>query len=164
LLIDKTRVCFVCLGNIVRSPLAENLFKHQLGILGIQDQYQVDSAGISAWHIGERPDPRMRQIAASRGIHYDGRARQILEHDVQYFDYLIAMDEENYNDLKELVEESNATPKIHLLRDFDPETDGDFGKSVPDPYYAGRSEFEVVYTIIERSVSGLVAHLEGIRS
>lgn len=156
----KTRICFVCLGNIVRSPLAENLFKHQLSISGIQDKYQVDSAGISAWHIGERPDLRMRQIAASRGLYYDGRARQITEHDLRYFDYLIAMDEDNFYDLKKLAKQGNGTPYIHLLREFDHEAEGALEKSVPDPYYAGKSEFEEVYCIIERSVYGLIKYLE----
>lgn len=156
----KTRICFVCLGNIVRSPLAENLFRHQLSSLGLDDKYEVDSAGISAWHIGEKPDLRMRQVAASRGIQYDGRARQIEYQDFEHFNYLIAMDEDNFNDLRTLAKKSDGNPKIHLLREFDPEEDGDLEKSVPDPYYGGNSEFEEVYRIIERSVVGLLTCLE----
>jgi len=75
-LAEATRICFVCLGNIVRSPLAENLFLHLAEDAGVDHKYEVDSAGTSGYHIGESPDPRMRRVAARHGLEYDGRARK----------------------------------------------------------------------------------------
>ena len=153
-MVEKKRVCFVCLGNIVRSPLAENLFLHQAGQAGITDQFEVDSAGTGAWHVGEPPDPRMRRVAASHGLKYTGRARQIQPQDLEQFDLIIAMDRENLTDLQRLARSAEATRKIRLLREFDP-----FGSpqaGVPDPYYGGIDGFEEVYQIVERSTKKLL--------
>ena len=76
-----TRICFVCLGNIVRSPLAENLFLHIAAEESDVQRYYVDSAGTGAWHIGESPDSRMRRVAARHGLIYDGKARQFRKKD-----------------------------------------------------------------------------------
>jgi protein-tyrosine phosphatase len=148
------KICFVCLGNIVRSPLAENLFRDKAHQRGVSERYVVDSAGIGAWHIGESPDIRMRQIAASHGFEYDGRARQFRREDFDEFDLIIAMDLENYNDLMRLAESDENKNKIRLLREFDPS--GSINAGVPDPYYGGIQGFEETYQIVERSVSGLL--------
>lgn len=155
---EKTRICFVCLGNIVRSPLAENLFIHLAGEVGAAGKYEVDSAGTGAWHVGESPDPRMRRVAARNGLNYDGSARQIHPTDLDRFDLILAMDHENLAALKALARTPEQRTKIHLLREFDPE--GGPNADVPDPYYGDQGGFERVYTVIERSVRGLLAALE----
>lgn len=152
------RICFVCLGNIVRSPLGENIFKHLAKRAGVAERYEVDSAGTGAWHVGESPDRRMRQVAARRGFKYDGRARQFKQSDFGKFDLIIAMDTENRANLRRLARSVNDEAKIRLMREFDPQ--GNPFDSVPDPYYGGIDGFEHVYDIVERSCQGLLEALE----
>lgn len=159
LLTSLKRICFVCLGNIVRSPLAEHMFLNRAEELGVAHKYKVGSAGTSAWHVGEQPDPRMRRVAASRGWKYDGRSRQFLSGDFDLFDLIIAMDLENKEDLLRIRRSSSQISKIHLLREFDPL--GAANIAVPDPYYGGIHGFEETYQIIERSVQGFLDALEG---
>jgi protein-tyrosine phosphatase len=153
-----TRICFVCLGNIVRSPLAENLFRHLANDLGVAHKYEVDSAGTSAWHVGEPPDARMRRVAAQKGLHYDGRARQFKRSDFERFDIIVAMDRENMEDLSSLVLRPDDREKIRMLREFDPQ--GGEMAAVPDPYYGGIDGFFETYQVIERSCQGLLNALE----
>lgn len=155
---DKLRICFVCLGNIVRSPLAQHLFMHSAWQAGASQRYEADSAAIGDWHIGEPPDERMRLVAAGHGLSYDGRARQFRRDDFERFDWVIAMDRENAGHLRRLAATPMQRAKIHLLREFDPQ--GGPGAEVPDPYYGGMDGFENVYRVIERSVSGLLQALE----
>ncbi len=157
-LAEITRICFVCLGNIVRSPLAENMFRYLAEQAGVTEHYEVDSAGTGSWHVGESPDPRMRQVAARRGFKYDGRARQFRPSDFQVFDLIIAMDTENRASLRRLARNPVEEAKIHLLREFDPQ--GASNAPVPDPYYGGIDGFENVYEIVERSCQGLLDTLE----
>ena len=152
------RICLVCLGNIVRSPLAEGLFKEQARQRGVEHKYQVDSAGTSAWHVGEPPDWRMRRVASRHGLNYDGRARQIRREDFGKFDLIIAMDADNRDDLLAICPNPEERQKIHLLREYDPL--GGKETSVPDPYYSGIDGFEEVYRIVARSIQGLIDHLE----
>lgn len=154
-----TRICFVCLGNIVRSPLAKSLFVHLAHRAGVSHKYEVDSAGTSDWHIGEPPDLRMRRVAARYGLNYDGRARQFRREDFDRYDLIIVMDKDNREDLYLLNPTPEQKRKIHLLRRFDPQKGSD--EDVPDPYYSGMGDFEQVYEIIERSVRGLLEALEG---
>lgn len=155
---DRKRICFVCLGNIVRSPLAEHMFLHLAKEAGVAEKYEVDSAGTGSWHIGESPDGRMRRVAAAHGLVYDGRSRQIQPEDLDYFDLFMVMDGENYENMMAMARNSEQQKKIHLLREFDPL--GNVHSAVPDPYYGGIQGFEEVYQIIERSVSGLLKVLE----
>lgn len=155
---DQKRICFVCLGNIVRSPLAEHLFLHKARQKGLEDKYQASSAGTSNWHVGEAPDARMRQVAARNGLVYDGRARQFTLSDFERYDYVIAMDAENRQHLHKMARNQDHWRKIHLLREFDPA--GSPNAPVPDPYYGGLDGFEEVYRVIERSVEGLLEALE----
>jgi len=154
----KTRVLFVCLGNIVRSPLAEALFLHLVEETGLGDKYEGDSAGTSAYHIGEGPDARMRQVAAENGLLYEGRSRQVQPKDFDQFDLLIAMDKSNYANLVRMTKSSEKQAKVHLMRSFDPE--GAKEDSVPDPYYGGIEGFHNTFVIVERSVRGLLEALE----
>ncbi|MEA2007603.1 MAG: low molecular weight protein-tyrosine-phosphatase [Chloroflexota bacterium] len=151
------RICFVCLGNIVRSPLAENLFMSLAEEAGVAQKYQVDSAGTSAYHVGESPDPRMREVARGHGLTYDGHSRQFLRDDFQNFDLIIAMDAHNRRDLRRLAFSMEDGEKVSLMREFDPQ--GGPNAGVPDPYYGGAEGFESVYEIVERSCRGLLEHL-----
>lgn len=153
-----TRICFVCLGNIVRSPLAENLFLHIAEQESDGQRYDVDSAGTGAWHVGESPDPRMRRVAARHGLRYDGKARQFQKRDFDRFDMILAMDTHNRSDLMNMANNPEHRNKIRLLREFDPLGGG--GVSVPDPYYGGIDGFEEVYQVIERSCRGLLNELK----
>jgi protein-tyrosine phosphatase len=149
----KTRFLFVCLGNIVRSPLAEHLFRSYVEERFGPDHFEIDSAGTSAYHVGERPDPRMRRTAAGHGLVYDGIARQVARADLDHFDVIIAMDESNYAHLMAMATSEAQRDKIKLLGDFDPL---DPGKAIPDPYYSGPEGFDHVYTVVDRSVRGLM--------
>jgi protein-tyrosine phosphatase len=157
-LLKKVRICFVCLGNIVRSPLAENLFGLHAKQRGVSHKYEIDSAGTSDWHVGEPPDARMSRVAARHDVNIDGSARQFKYTDFDHFDLVIPMDNNNLDALMALAKSPDARNKIHLLREFDP-YDGS-GQSVPDPYYGGIHGFEEVYDIIDRSVLGLLELLE----
>ena len=141
----STSVLFVCLGNICRSPLAEGIFRHLVDEAGLTDNFFIDSAGTGAWHVGEAADGRMMVVA-----------RQVTAEDLDRFDYVIAMDRSNLQDLQRMVDLSGADVSLHLLREFDPENEGD---EVPDPYYGGASGFEQVYKIVYRSCQRFLEHV-----
>jgi len=153
------RICFVCQGNIIRSPLAKSIFLQLAEKKGVENLYEVDSAGTIAYHAGERPDSRMREVAAERGLVYSGRARQFTEDDFDQFDLIIAMDKENKRSLLSWAVSSEQGDKIHLMREFDPEA----GKNlnVPDPYYGGPGGFISTFDIIKRACEGLMKELDG---
>ena len=153
----ETRLLFVCLGNIIRSPLAEHLFDRAVAEAGLDGKFSVDSAGTAAYHIGESPDPRMRRTAAGHGLAYDGRARQVQPEDFERFDMILAMDRSNLRDLRALASTEEERAKVRLMRDFDPDPDE---PDVPDPYYGGPDGFEETFRIVERSVKGLLESLE----
>jgi protein-tyrosine phosphatase len=153
-----TRICFVCLGNIVRSPLAEHMFNHLAAEIGVNGCYQVDSAGTGAWHAGEAPDGRMRRVAARYGLKYTGKARQFVRGDFEAFDWIIAMDTNNRDRLLDLADSPEKAAKVRLMREFDPQ--GGPNAIVPDPYYGGIEGFEEVFQIVKRSCRGLLAALE----
>ena len=153
-----TRICFVCSGNIVRSPLAEKLFRHAAEQAGAGHKYEVDSAGMGPWHVGQPPDARMLRVAARHGFRYDHRGRQFNVRDFDRFDLIMAMDAENRDELLYRVRSPEQETKIRMMREFDPY--GGPRQSVPDPYYEGSDGFEEVYHIVERSVKGLLEALE----
>jgi protein-tyrosine phosphatase len=155
---NKTRILFVCLGNIIRSPLAEHMFAHLAEQAGVADKYQVDSAGTSAYHIGEQPDSRMRRVAAQNGLQYDGRAKQFRAEDFDRFDLIIPQDQENLQNLKWLVRGPKDEAKLFAMRTFDPKGGPEAG--VPDPYYGGVDGFQITYEIVKRSCQGLLDALE----
>ena len=155
---EVTRICFVCLGNVIRSPLAEGMFRHLAEQAGVDHKYELDSAGTGSWHVGERPDSRMRRVAASHGLKYDGRSRQIQKHDLEKSDLIIAMDLENKSVLERMARTPEEKARIHLLREFDPY--GGETAAVPDPYYGGIDGFEETYRIIERSCKALLEKRE----
>jgi len=153
------RICFVCQGNIIRSPLAEHIFLQLADEKGVVDKYLVDSAGTIAYHTGERPDKRMRQVAAERGLVYSGRAKQFKRDDFTRFDLIIAMDKANRQSLQNWTVTTEQDNKIHLMREFD--SQGGPNLDVPDPYYGGPDGFISTYEIVKRSCEGLMEELEG---
>lgn len=155
---SRTSVLFVCLGNICRSPLAEGIFTSLVAEAGLEDRFEIESAGTGAWHVGERPDARAEMVANQHGVDLVSRARQITEDDLHHFDYVIAMDRENLRNIQRMADASDADAAIHLLREFDPE--GDTGAEVPDPYYGGASGFENVYEMVHRSCRALLDRLK----
>ncbi len=151
----RTAVLFVCLGNICRSPLAEAVFAHLVRERGLEDRFEIDSAGTGAWHVGERADRRSMAVAARHGVSMEGRARRVEPSDFGRFDLIVAMDRENLRDLERMADGHPRRPKTRLLREWDSE-DGD---EVPDPYYGGPEGFERVYAMVRRSCEALLDHL-----
>ena len=139
------RLCFVCLGNICRSPIGEGVMRHLLAGAGLTDQVEVDSAGTAGYHAGEPPDARARAAGRRLGIEVAGRARQFTRADFERFDYVLAMDRSNFDDLAELARDPVLRKRLHLLRGFDPTSLP--GASVPDPYYGGDEDFDDVVRI-----------------
>jgi low molecular weight protein-tyrosine phosphatase len=152
------RILFVCLGNLVRSPLAEHLFRQRAADQGLDGKYEADSAGTSRFHVGQQPDERMRRTAARHGLEYSGTARHVTLEDLSSHDLILAMDEENLDYLHYLADRAEIKAEIRLMRPFDPQSDG--AQDVPDPYYGGSSNFENTYAIISRAVDGLLGALE----
>ncbi|PWQ92818.1 low molecular weight protein-tyrosine-phosphatase [Leucothrix pacifica] len=150
-----TNVLFICMGNICRSPTAHGVFEHKVAEQGLSDQINVDSAGTHAYHIGEAPDPRSQAMARSRGYDLSAqRARQVETSDFTAFDYLIAMDRANYDNLLKIAPEDQKH-KVHLCLSFAknrPETE------VPDPYY--NDGFDDVLEMIEDASDGLLDHIK----
>ena len=153
----KTKaILFVCLGNICRSPLAEGIFKHLVNEQDLVDHFIVESAGTSAWHQGSAPHPESIRIAQKHGVSLAGQmARQVDDSDYSDFDYLVAMDQSNLQDL--LSHHLSQSAKIFCLREYDEQALGDL--DVPDPYTGGRDGFELVYSMIYRSCEKLLEEL-----
>ncbi|SRR5690606_25209153 len=145
------QVLFVCLGNICRSPMAEAVFKHMVDQAGLSDQIKVDSAGTGSWHVGEPAHMGTRRVLRDYGIDYTGRARQIIQDDLQTDTYIIVMDESN---LREIQRRFRPHARLHRLLDFAEELPE---RDVPDPYYTGN--FEYVYQLVVEGCAGLLAHI-----
>ena len=150
-------VLMVCLGNICRSPMAEGVFRHLLEEEGLADRIGVDSAGTGSWHVGESPDIRSIRTSAGHGVTLTGAARQVQPEDFKNFDYIVAMDTSNLENLERFRAGVGGETALYLLREFDPESGP--GAEVPDPYYGGPMGFENVFDMVERSCRGLLAHI-----
>lgn len=151
------RVCFVCLGNICRSPTAEGIMLSLVADAALDGHIGVDSAGTGAWHVGESADPRSRACATRRGVDLPSIARRFEAHDFARFHFVLAMDSENYGDLRDLAPDDASAEKVHLLRRFDPAAPEN--ASVPDPYYGGPRGFDDVFDICEAACRGLLEHI-----
>jgi protein-tyrosine phosphatase len=152
------KICFVCQGNIIRSPLAENIFRHLAEERGISKNFQLDSAGTSTYHVDEAPDRRMRQVAAEHGFEYTGRARQFQRADLTKYDLIVVMDKNNRRIVTSMAEDEVQLKKIRMMREFDPQ--GDETLDVPDPYFGGAAGFQETFQIVKRSCEGLIEVLE----
>ena len=154
--IRNKSVLFVCMGNICRSPTAEGVFRYVVKKRNLQDQISIDSAGTHAYHIGESPDSRSQSTALSRGVNLSAqRARKAVAEDFERFDYVIAMDRSNYEDLKLLGQGADLS-KLHLFMSFAKAWDND---EVPDPYYGGANGFEEVFDMVQSASEGLLEHI-----
>ncbi|MBW4657294.1 MAG: low molecular weight phosphotyrosine protein phosphatase [Drouetiella hepatica Uher 2000/2452] len=156
------KLLFVCLGNICRSPSAENIMNHLIQQRGLQDQIVCDSAGTSSYHIGSPPDRRMAAAAAQQGIVLKGAARQFTHggveaSDFEAFDLILAMDEDNRANMLRLDREQLYADKVKLMCEFC-RTHSD--REVPDPYYGGEAGFRYVIDLLIDACGGLLDSIE----
>jgi len=151
------RLCFVCLGNICRSPIGEGVMRHLVEKASLSEQIEIDSAGTAGYHQGELPDSRARAAGRRCGVEVGGRAWQFKRGDFERFDYVLAMDRSNFEDLQELAPDATARKKLRLLRSFDPASPE--GASVPDPYYGDDEDFDDVVQICLAACTPLLAWL-----
>lgn len=154
----KTNLLFVCLGNICRSPSAEGVMKALVEQRNVAEQYYIDSAGTAAYHQGEPADARMRQHASRRGYDLTSVARKVKIEDFNDFDYIVAMDNDNYRNLMQMTTDKEQQSRVVKMVDFATEHQVDV---VPDPYYGGEEGFEKVLDILEDATKGFLAHLQG---
>ncbi len=154
---NKTRILFVCLGNICRSAAAEAVMKSLVAVHGASDRYIIDSAGIINFHAGEPADPRMRAAAKERGYEVTSISRPVLFGDFDVFDIIVGMDDDNVESLldKALTDEHRA--KIHQMTEFAVSMNDRY---VPDPYYGGSAGFTHVMDLLEDTCEGLFQYLE----
>lgn len=148
-----TKLLFVCLGNICRSPAAEGIMVHLVARRALADRFMIDSAGTYGGHSGEKADSRMRKAAASRGYDLTSISRRVSIDDFDRFDLIIAMDDSNYERLFRLAPSVEASHKIRRMAEFiaDPTID-----HVPDPYYEGAQGFEIVLDMLEKGCKNLL--------
>ena len=150
----KTKVMFVCMGNICRSPTAHAVMQHLLEQRGLSDQFVIESSGTHAYHVGESPDKRSQQTAMARGIDMSNlTAQKIAITDYDEFDWILAMDQENLA-LIEYYAPENPTAKWCLLMDFAKNFPDQ--SIVPDPYYGGEQGFEAVFDMVEDACQGFL--------
>jgi len=149
-------VLFVCMGNICRSPTAQGVFERLLAEANLSDRVRTDSAGTHGYHVGEPPDKRATEAAQRRGVDLTSqRARRVDPVDFEGFDYIVAMDRGNYDDLLSLCQPEHVS-KLRLFLEFAP---GLGIEEVPDPYYGGLTGFERVLDLIEEAADGLLADI-----
>ncbi len=150
------RVLFVCLGNICRSPTAEGVFREIVARAGLDAHIEIDSAGTHAYHVGEPPDARAQAAAMQRGIDLSRlRGRRATDNDIKQFDYVLAMDAENHDNLLAICP-PGFEHKIRLFLEFAPNRPE---REVPDPYFGGDNGFERVLDMIEEASEGLLADI-----
>jgi protein-tyrosine phosphatase len=150
------KVLFVCLGNICRSPLAEGVFKSFILRDNLNKSILCDSAGTAGYHIGALPDKRSIKIAEENGILLEHKGQKLGLSDFEEFDFIIAMDKNNYQDIISLQNKSKGKARVFLFRDFDPAGKGD----VPDPYHGTMKDFEEVYQMCYRTSENLLAFVQ----
>lgn len=154
--VNKIAICFVCMGNICRSPTAEGVFRHKARLAGIEEKLHITSAGTHGYHIGCSPDKRSASVALTRGYNLSTiKSQRVEQKDFQVFDYILPMDKANFSYLKALKpEEAKATLKLFM--EFSKKYDE---REVPDPYYGGNKGFELVLDMIEDAADGFIEHL-----
>ncbi|MDM9580722.1 low molecular weight protein-tyrosine-phosphatase [Nostoc sp. GT001] len=152
------KLLFVCLGNICRSPSAENIMNHLIEEAGLSDRILCDSAGTSSYHVGSPPDRRMSAAAATKlGIKLRGQARQFLKSDFQDFDLILAMDQENYENILTLDRTKQYQHKVRLMCEF---CSRHTLTEVPDPYYGGQEGFNQVIDLLIDACEGLLTKVK----
>lgn len=154
---DKTKILFVCLGNICRSPAAEGVMQAIVDENGAADRFFIDSAGTGNYHIGDLPDNRMRIHARRRGYELTHRCRQVRTSDFDDFDLIIAMDASNERNLHRIAPSPEAETKIVPMAKFITlATNYDY---IPDPYYEGAEGFELVLDLLQNACQNLYDRL-----
>ncbi|MDQ0960461.1 protein-tyrosine phosphatase [Streptomyces sp. B4I13] len=165
------RVCFVCTGNICRSPMAESVFRARVAEAGLDALVEVDSAGTGDWHEGEDADPRALAVLAGHGYALDHTARRFEPSWFARLDLVIALDSGHLRALRGLAPTQEDAAKVRLLRSYarqeagchpgaaSPASSGPAhaGLDVPDPYYGGRAGFEECLEMVEEASDGLLA-------
>lgn len=145
------------MGNICRSPAAEEIFRQKAKERGMENRFIIDSAGTHGYHEGELPDARMRQHAFQRGYRLSSLSRPIQTHDFWNFDYILDMDETNRRSLKQKAPDEESRAKICRITDYCRSHSIDH---VPDPYYGGSQGFEHVLDILEDACESLLDELK----
>lgn len=152
---DKTKILFVCLGNICRSPAAQGIMQDLIDKEGKAEKFYLDSAGLYGGHAGDLPDQRMRVHANRRGYMLTHRSRKVKPSDFEDFDLIVAMDNNNYSQLKYIAPTVEAEKKVVKMIDYIKNFHGyDY---VPDPYYEGAEGFELVLDMLEEGCRNLMA-------
>jgi protein-tyrosine phosphatase len=149
------RVCFVCTGNICRSPMAESVFRARIAEAGLDALVQVDSAGTGGWHEGACADSRTVAVLEAGGYESDHSARQFEASWFERLDLVIALDSGHLKALRRLAPTPQDADKIRLLRSYDPAADDDL--DVPDPYYGHSDGFKECLEMVEAASPGLLA-------
>lgn len=151
------RILFVCMGNICRSPTAEGVFRQKLRDCRLEDQVDVASAGTHGYHIGESPDQRTQRAAAQRGYDLSNiRARKIAQQDLDYFDLILAMDQNSLETLRLLCSPEQAE-RLELFMRSSTRFEDD---EVPDPYYGLGQGFDLVLDMVEDASDGLIERVK----
>ena len=153
----KYRLLFVCLGNICRSPSAENIMNHLVEQRELCDTISCDSAGTANYHMGSPPDRRMAASLKKRGFSDHGKARQFTPRDFRDFDLILVMDRSNFEDVLFHDPRSEYTEKVKLLCEF---AKYHSLQEVPDPYYGGPDGFEKVVDLLQDACAGLLEYLQ----
>ncbi len=154
--VPKIRVLFVCMGNICRSPTAHGVFRQKVANKGLGDVIEIDSAGTHAYHIGKKPDTRSIDKAWEHSIQIDDlRARQVVPNDFKTFDYILAMDQENYSALR-IITPAGFEDRLHLFLEYSKKKRP---KEVPDPYFGGAKGFKIVFDLVDKASDGLLEHI-----
>lgn len=155
---EPVRLLLVCLGNICRSPMAEGLLRARTAAAGLGDRVELDSAGTGDWHVDCCPDHRAIATAADHGVDISHlRGRQLAPEDFERFDWLLCADRSNLLDVRTLAPDNAARARVALLLDWaGVEPNGE----IPDPYTGGPTQFEHVWTLLDRAAAGVVRRLE----
>jgi len=150
------KVLFVCMGNICRSPTAHGVFRALVEKEGLSRVIEIDSAGTHAYHVGSAPDKRAQATAKERGIDIsDLVARRVNPDDFDLYDFVVAMDQDNYLSLSEICPDRHVD-RIYMFMDF---ADRMRTREVPDPYYGGPSGFDRVFDLVEAASEGLLQEI-----
>ncbi|MCA1903842.1 MAG: protein tyrosine phosphatase [Cyanobacteria bacterium M5B4] len=152
-----TKVLFVCLGNICRSPAAENMMNFLIEREGLTGQIICDSAGTAGYHVGAPPDRRMQAAGKARGLAMVGAARQLVPMDLREYDLILAMDKSNYRDILSLDPQGKYHHKVKMMCSYCTKYSEE---EVPDPYYGGEEGFNFVLDLLADACENLLQSLK----
>ena len=158
-----TRVLFVCMGNICRSPIAEKVLEARVRAAGLENVVHVESAGTAGWHVGKAADRRSQDALQRAGYEFGHTAQQFTTHDFDRFDLVLGMDYDNVRDLRGMAPDSLQAGKVRIFRSFDPALmhlpEDDPALETPDPYYGTDADFDAVVAMVEPAADGIIDHV-----